>query len=65
MAQHLITSYGIPYIKLKVAKPNAVHNAVREMYPGKEVLAVFQPHLFSRTRDLADDFAEVLSKHLH
>ena len=27
MAQHLMTQYGIPYIKLKVAKPNAVHNA--------------------------------------
>lgn len=41
---------------------NAVHQAVREMYPGKEVLAIFQPHLFSRTRDFADDFAASLSK---
>ncbi|NNE33368.1 MAG: UDP-N-acetylmuramate--L-alanine ligase [Winogradskyella sp.] len=41
---------------------NAVHQAVREMYPGKKVVAVFQPHLFSRTRDFADDFAESLSK---
>ncbi len=40
----------------------AVHQAVREMHPGKKVLAVFQPHLFSRTRDFADDFAESLSK---
>ncbi|EGV43425.1 UDP-N-acetylmuramate--L-alanine ligase [Bizionia argentinensis JUB59] len=41
---------------------NAVHQAVREMYPGKEVLAIFQPHLFSRTRDFVDDFAASLSK---
>lgn len=41
---------------------NAVHQAVRELYPGKKVLAVFQPHLFSRTRDFADDFAKSLSQ---
>lgn len=41
---------------------NAVHQAVRELYPGKKVLAVFQPHLFSRTKDFADDFAKSLSQ---
>jgi UDP-N-acetylmuramate--alanine ligase len=41
---------------------NAVHQAVREMYPGKKVLAIFQPHLFSRTKDFVDGFAESLSK---
>jgi UDP-N-acetylmuramate--alanine ligase len=40
----------------------AVQHAVRELYPGEKVLAVFQPHLFSRTRDFADGFAESLSK---
>ena len=40
---------------------NAVHQAVREMYPEKKVLAVFQPHLFSRTKDFGDDFAKSLS----
>nr|WP_315195927.1 UDP-N-acetylmuramate--L-alanine ligase [uncultured Flavobacterium sp.] len=40
---------------------NAVHQAVRELYPGQKVLAVFQPHLFSRTRDFADNFAKSLS----
>ncbi len=40
----------------------AVYQAVREMYPNKKVLAVFQPHLFSRTRDFIDEFAESLSK---
>ncbi|MBQ0117447.1 MAG: UDP-N-acetylmuramate--L-alanine ligase [Flavobacterium sp.] len=41
---------------------NAVHHALRELYPGKQILAVFQPHLFSRTRDFADGFAESLSQ---
>jgi UDP-N-acetylmuramate--alanine ligase len=40
---------------------NAVHQAVTELYPGKKVLAIFQPHLFSRTNDFADDFAKSLS----
>ncbi|MHC9089566.1 UDP-N-acetylmuramate--L-alanine ligase [Tenacibaculum sp. IMCC1] len=39
----------------------AVAQSVREMYPKEKVLAVFQPHLFSRTRDFADDFAKALS----
>jgi len=41
---------------------NAVYQAVREMYPGKKILAIFQPHLFSRTRDFGDDFAKSLSQ---
>jgi UDP-N-acetylmuramate--alanine ligase len=41
---------------------NAVENSVREMYPNKKVLVVFQPHLFSRTRDFINDFAAALSK---
>ncbi|OCB74529.1 UDP-N-acetylmuramate--L-alanine ligase [Flavobacterium crassostreae] len=40
---------------------DAVHQAVRELYPDKKVLAIFQPHLFSRTRDFAEDFARSLS----
>lgn len=41
---------------------NAVHQAVREMYPNDKVLAIFQPHLFSRTQDFADEFATSLSQ---
>ncbi len=36
--------------------------SVREIYPKKKITAVFQPHLFSRTKDLANEFAEQLSK---
>ena len=35
--------------------------SVRALYPGKRVCGVFQPHLYTRTRDLADDFARSLS----
>ena len=41
---------------------NAVYQAVSELYPGQKVLAVFQPHLFSRTKDFADEFAASLSQ---
>ena len=41
---------------------NAVHQAVRELYPNEKVLAIFQPHLFSRTKDFGDDFAKSLSQ---
>ena len=41
---------------------NAVYSAVRELYPNKKIVAVFQPHLFSRTNDFMDDFATSLSK---
>lgn len=40
---------------------NAVSQAVHEMYPNKKITAVFQPHLFSRTRDFLDGFAQSLS----
>ena len=36
-------------------------SSVKELYPGKKVLGVFQPHLYSRTRDFADQFARSLS----
>ncbi|WP_282069123.1 UDP-N-acetylmuramate--L-alanine ligase [Olleya namhaensis] len=41
---------------------NAVHQAVREMYPKEKVVAVFQPHLFSRTKDFAVEFGKSLSQ---
>lgn len=36
-------------------------SSVRLMYPGKKITGIFQPHLYSRTRDLADEFATCLS----
>lgn len=37
-------------------------DSISKLYPGKKVTVVFQPHLYSRTRDFADDFAKSLSK---
>lgn len=36
-------------------------SSVRGLYPGRHITAIFQPHLFTRTRDFADGFAESLS----
>lgn len=41
---------------------DAALSAARELYPGRQLTAVFQPHLYSRTRDLADGFATSLSQ---
>ena len=40
----------------------AVVSSLRKMYPGKKITGIFQPHLFSRTRDLAEGFAKELSE---
>jgi UDP-N-acetylmuramate--alanine ligase len=40
----------------------AVYEAIKEMHPNKKILAVFQPHLFSRTKDFVTEFASSLSK---
>ncbi len=39
----------------------AAISSVRELYPNKKITVVFQPHLFSRTRDFVGGFAESLS----
>jgi len=41
---------------------NSCIQAVREIYPGKSLTGIFQPHLFSRTRDLASEFATSLEQ---
>ena len=37
-------------------------SSIRELYPGRKITGIFQPHLYSRTRDFAKEFAEALSK---
>lgn len=36
-------------------------NSVRKLFPGRRISVVFQPHLYSRTRDFAAEFADALS----
>jgi UDP-N-acetylmuramate--alanine ligase len=37
-------------------------HAARELFPEKRIVGIFQPHLYSRTRDFANEFAQSLSK---
>ena len=51
------------YIDDYAHHPNEMRSfitAVRKIYPDKCICGVFQPHLYTRTRDFADGFAEVL-----
>ncbi len=45
--------------------PTEIRSAVqaaRELFPGRKITGIFQPHLYSRTRDFQDGFAEELDK---
>ncbi|MFZ4412746.1 MAG: UDP-N-acetylmuramate--L-alanine ligase [Bacteroidales bacterium] len=42
------------------AELKACIHSVRNLYEGKKICGIFQPHLFSRTRDFADEFAKSL-----
>ncbi|HBH05869.1 MAG TPA: UDP-N-acetylmuramate--L-alanine ligase [Flavobacteriales bacterium] len=51
------------YIDDYAHHPSEIHvllQALREMYPDQKILGVFQPHLYSRTRDFMDEFAQEL-----
>ena len=55
---------GLTYIDDYAHHPNELATAIssiRGIFPGKKITAVFQPHLFTRTRDFAPEFAEALS----
>ena len=39
----------------------AAISSIRDIFPSRRLTAVFQPHLYTRTRDFADGFAEALS----
>lgn len=44
------------------AELEATIGAARMLFPGKKLTGIFQPHLFTRTRDFADQFAAALDK---
>ena len=55
---------GLAYIDDYAHHPNeiaAAMKAIREMFPGRKLTAIFQPHLYTRTRDFAPEFAQALS----
>ena len=40
----------------------ATITSVKQMFPSRKVTAIFQPHLYTRTRDLSEEFAEALNE---
>lgn len=57
-------SNGIIYIDDYAHHPEEIRaciQSVKELYPNKKITGIFQPHLFSRTRDFVDGFAKSLS----
>ena len=56
---------GVIYIDDYAHHPNeiaALVHSVRLLFPGRKITGIFQPHLYSRTRDFADGFAESLGR---
>lgn len=54
----------IAYVDDYAHHPNEIKAAIssiRNIFPGRNLCGIFQPHLYTRTRDFADDFAEALS----
>lgn len=43
------------------AELSSAISSIRGIFPGRKITGVFQPHLYTRTRDFADEFAEALS----
>lgn len=58
-----INTPGCTYIDDYAHHPkeiSAAASSIRGMFPGRKITAIFQPHLYTRTRDFADEFAEAL-----
>lgn len=63
--ERIVSHSNFTYIDDYAHHPSELDAAIaasREFYPGKKITGVFQPHLFSRTRDFANGFASSLSK---
>ena len=61
--EYIVKSEGHVYIDDYAHHPQELRaciQAVKTLYPNKKLTTVFQPHLFTRTRDFAEGFAEVL-----
>jgi UDP-N-acetylmuramate--alanine ligase len=63
--QRLGESRGVSVVDDYAHHPTEIRatlEAARSAYPGRRLVAAFQPHLFSRTRDFADDFGSALAR---
>lgn len=62
--EYIVRSQSTIYIDDYAHHPEELRaflSSMRKLYPNKKLTVVFQPHLFTRTRDFIDGFAEVLS----
>ena len=63
--EYLLKTSSLVYIDDYAHHPNEIEAclySVKQLFPGKKITVIFQPHLFSRTSDFMDDFASSLSK---
>jgi UDP-N-acetylmuramate--alanine ligase len=63
--EYIIRTEKLVYIDDYAHHPqeiNALISSIRQLYPKKKITGIFQPHLFSRTKDFVDDFAKELSE---
>lgn len=61
---YIIDNENLKYIDDYAHHPEelrALFQSVRAIYPDKKITAIFQPHLYSRTRDFMEEFIEVLA----
>lgn len=61
--QYIISTPELTYIDDYAHHPSELEAAIKstkELFPGKKITGIFQPHLFTRTRDFADEFAQSL-----
>ena len=60
-----VNAPGLAYIDDYAHHPAELASAIssiRDIFPGRKLTGIFQPHLYTRTRDFAGEFAEALSK---
>jgi len=63
--EYIIRTENLVYVDDYAHHPQeiaALVSSIKLLYPGKKITGVFQPHLFSRTKDFAEDFAKELSE---
>lgn len=59
-----VNSPSLSYIDDYAHHPKELKSAIssiRDIFPGRKLTGIFQPHLFTRTRDFAEEFADALS----
>lgn len=63
--EYIVNRPSVVYVDDYAHHPSeikALIDSIKAIYPGKKITAVFQPHLFSRTNDFMDGFAEQLAR---